>query len=194
MFIIACQKPGPSEAAGTRPARSAAIPEPGYRPSLLVPRSLVDALERVRSLAGANLQVLELRIYPDRLLVQARDPRRADRVLEYQYHNGLVSRPVEVRLIGPGRLEDNLFSLEEVRLEAVPELARRATELVDGLGGQVSYLLVRRNLPTSWDVQFRVYVKSPLKDGYVDADAEGRVLESERTSGSGREPGSARTR
>ena len=37
-------------------------------------------------------------------------------------------------------------------------------------------VLVRRNLPDSEDVRLRVYVTSPRKSGYVDADHTGAPL------------------
>ena len=40
----------------------------------------------------------------------------------------------------------------------------------------MSHVVLRRNLPLDENVQFRVYVQSPAKDGYVDADASGKLL------------------
>jgi hypothetical protein len=38
-------------------------------------------------------------------------------------------------------------------------------------------VLLRRNLPLSEDVVFRVFVDSPRRSGYLDADQSGKLLE-----------------
>ncbi len=150
-------------------------------------------MAKLAAVTGGNVQALELRIYGDHLVLQARDPIRTNRVLEYLVKEGEVTKPVDVALKGPGQLEDNLFPLAEVKLEAVPQLTLRALERVDERAGRISYVLVRRNLPVSTEVGMRVYVASPVKDGYLDADAEGHPIEDERAACQ-RDGGTARSR
>ena len=57
-----------------------------------------------------------------------------------------------------------------------PDLVRRAVDKVDAKNGKVGYVIVKRNLPIDMDVQFRVFVKSPLKDGFVNADKNGKLI------------------
>jgi len=142
--------------------------------------ALNEALARIQAALGRDVRLLQARIHADRLILQARDPSRSDRVLEHVVKDGVVSSGVAVDLKGPGQLEDNLFALSDVRLATLPEVCSRALERVDSQAGRIHYVLVRRNLPSSMDVRFRVYVSSPIRDGIMDADAEGRPLEEER--------------
>jgi hypothetical protein len=133
-----------------------------------------------------------LRVRSDRLALQARDPVRHQKVFEYVVENGALLAPAEVELRGPGQLEDNLFPLADALLEQIPEMCARAVERVDPRAGRVSSVLLRRNLPLSSEIQFRVYVSSPLRDGYLDMDLGGHPLDDERGTGCGRESGSTR--
>ena len=47
---------------------------------------------------------------------------------------------------------------------------------IDAENGSVDLVLVRRNFPDSDDVRLRVYVTSPRKSGYVDANGDGQIL------------------
>lgn len=127
--------------------------------------------------AGKPVNALRLTIEPHRLVIQAQDPVHPLRVRQFKYESGVVSGPVPVRLEGGGQLEDNLFPLSELDLSAFPELIVKAARRVDSQNGKVTRIVARRNLPVSSDVRLRVYVSSPLLDGCVDADAEGRILE-----------------
>jgi hypothetical protein len=98
-------------------------------------------------------------------------------VLQYVYQHGEVSKPVVVELRGNGDLEDNLFPLADVQLDRVPDLCERARQKVDPEAGRISHVLVRRNLPESMDIQLRLYVTSPAKDGYLDADRSGVAID-----------------
>ena len=174
LLVLGCrERPRPS---GAAPSASSA---PAYRGSLFTYQPLRESLGKLRVAAGNRVQALELRIYADRLVLQARDPVRSNRVLEYVVREGEVERPVDVTLKGPGQLEDNLFPLDDVKLEAVPQLTLRALEHVDERAGRIHYVLIRRNLPVDTDVKMRVFISSPVRDGYLDADAEGRPLDDE---------------
>lgn len=163
-----------------------------YRGSLFTHEPLDESLSKLRAAVAPDIEALDFRIFADRLVLQARDPLRRERVVEYRVRDGRVERPVEVLLKGPGDLEDNLFRLADVKLQAIPESCFRALERVDAAAGRISYVLVRRNLPVSTDVQVRVYVASPSRDGYLDTDAQGHPLEDERTGGCQRDAGNSR--
>ncbi len=126
--------------------------------------------------AGPDAQVLELDLYPDRIVLKARDAEAPDQVLQHVYRGGHVAAPVEVRLLGSGNLEDNLFPMSEVTWDRLPAVAREAVKTVDPAEGRVSHVLVRRNLPHDTAIRIRAYVASPIRDGYVDANARGKIL------------------
>ncbi len=167
---VACDEPkaAPPPAASTRAEQKA--------PSLLGAASLQAALDAVEKQAGPDVQALELDVYPDHLILKARDRESPARVLQHVYRNGRLEKPVAVRLLGNGKLDENLFPLADAELAAIPELGRAAVATVDERFGKVSHVLLRRNLPQDESIQFRVYVQSPMKDGYVDADASGKLI------------------
>lgn len=137
-------------------------------PSLLSTESLTPALQALRSKATGK--VLRLEIRPRELVLQAEDTSTPGGVVEYHFANGKVGDAEHAAVRGKGQLADNLFDLEQVKLDALPALAQAAVDRVDGDSGAVDLVLVRRNLPESDDVRVRVYVQSPRKSGYVDAN------------------------
>lgn len=143
-------------------------------PSLFSSERLGPALQALRAKAGGKLLRLEIRARE--LTLQAEDTTMPGGVLELHYRDGKVGEPEHATLRGKGQLADNLFDASELKLEAIPELTREAVRRVDAENGAVDFVLVRRNLPESEDVRLRVYVTSPRKSGYVDADRHGQPL------------------
>ena len=97
-------------------------------------------------------------------------------MLELHYRDGKVGEPEHATLRGKGQLADNLFELDDVKLDAISQLTREAVRRIDPENGRVELVLVRRNLPDSDDVRMRVYVSSPRQSGSVDADHLGQIL------------------
>ena len=96
---------------------------------------------------------------------------------QYVFRAGQVAGPVLVKLMGKGDLEDNLFPLATARLEAVPKLVKAAPEKAQMPEAKVTRVLLRRNLPESMDIQFRVFLTDERRDAHVDADKDGQVLD-----------------
>jgi len=173
----ACKQSSARASPSAAPSASASPKEPRpVQPTLLTRRALLDGISELQAAVGQPPQALELAIRRERLVLQAQNPKQPSEVLQYVYQDGKVSEPVPVELRGAGDLEDNLFPLAQVALERVPDLCEQARRKVDPAAGRVSHVLVRRNLPESMDVRFRVYVTSPAKDGYLDADRNGRAI------------------
>jgi hypothetical protein len=145
--------------------------------SLLGPEPLASAKLAIDDTLGPTVKVLELRAYPDHWVIQAEDPERPGRLFQLEYRDGRLGAPLEMTLRGPGELGENLFFLSEVSLAELPTLADKARKSVDPEDGVVDYVLVRRALPFDTDVRLRVFVKSPRRDGYLDADRTGRPIE-----------------
>jgi hypothetical protein len=143
-------------------------------PSLFSSERLTPALEALRAKSGGKLLRLEIRARE--LMLQAEDANAPGSVVELHYRDGKVSEPEHATLRGKGQLADNLFEAAELNLAAIPQLTREAVRRIDPENGSVDFVLVRRNLPDSDDVRLRVYVKSPRRSGYIDADNTGAVL------------------
>jgi hypothetical protein len=143
-------------------------------PSLFSSEQLALALKALRAKASGKLLRLEIRARE--LTLQVEDASTPGAVLELHYRDGRVSEPEHATVRGKGQLADNLFDASELKLEAIPELLREAVRRVDPESGTVDLVLVRRNLPDTEDVQLRVYVTSPRRSGYIDADRAGQPL------------------
>jgi hypothetical protein len=143
-------------------------------PALFSKETLSPALDALRAKADGKLLRLEVRAHE--IVLQAEDASSPGAVLELHYRDGKVGDAEHAALRGKGQLADNLFELDAATVEAIPHLTREAVRRIDPDNGRVELVLVRRNLPDSEDVRVRVYVSSPRKSGYVDADALGNTL------------------
>jgi hypothetical protein len=171
LSVAACD----SRAAGKDRGRSDAVAGQG-EPSLLERARLAPALKELDRRFGDEARVLTVDIEPSRMLVQVEEPSGTGRIVQYEYRRGSFKGPENVQLRGSGNLADNLFTLGSIKLSVLPELLGAAVDKVDPQDGRVGRLVIRRNLPDSEDVRVRVFVKSPRRDGYLDADAEGRPI------------------
>jgi succinyl-diaminopimelate desuccinylase len=144
---------------------------PSYLERAEVKRWLPTLLQRLRS---ARVLVLDVREHA--LVVQAEDVTHPSRVLEYALENGDFPEPVRAEIRGTGELEQNLFSLKDTALDRLADLARVAVTEVDAENGRASRVVLRRQLPHSDAVRFRVYVDSPRLSSQVDFDAGGNPL------------------
>jgi succinyl-diaminopimelate desuccinylase len=121
-------------------------------------------------------RVLSLDVQEHTLVAQAEDTSHAGQVVEYTLENGHISEPVRAELRGKGELATNLFALKDAALDKVPDLVTLAVNQVDPESGRVSRIVVRRQLPQTDAVRFRVYVASPRLSGQADFDANGSPL------------------
>ena len=78
------------------------------------------AMAELRRRVPSPIQALSLLVYPDHAVLQAQDPAAPKNVLQYVYRGGAISPPVPVKLLGTGKLEDNLFPLESVKIAVLP--------------------------------------------------------------------------
>jgi hypothetical protein len=146
-------------------------------PSLYGDTTFAKLLTEVKKRVPSPVKALSFLVYPDHAVLQAQDPASPTRVLQYVYRGGIVTEPVPVKLMGTGKLEDNLFPLDSAKLDAIPRLSREAQGKANIPEGSVARVLVKRNLPESMDIQFRVFVTSQRRDATLDADQNGKLLE-----------------
>lgn len=179
-FGAACQPNGPrpdlsrAEAAPTATSKAAGTAQrPLYRPD-----GIGKATTALKSRIGTSASVLAIEIFPERLLIQVSSG--GDDVVAYEWTTEQLRGPLPVELRGSGTLTSNLFSFSTVDLSAVPELVRIAAARIDSEHGEVTRILIRRNLPIDDNVVMRAYVTSPIKSGQVDADASGRPTDTGR--------------
>jgi len=147
-------------------------------PSLYSQGGFDRSLAELRKRVPTPIEALSLLVYSDRLVLQARDPAARNNVVQYVIRGGRATDPIPVKLIGTGKLDDNLFPLDAAKVEAIPRLVHEAQSKANIPEGSVARVLLKRNLPESMDIQFRVFVTSQRRDAYMDADQQGNLIES----------------
>jgi hypothetical protein len=172
LLVVSCNQPNGGSGARSEAVASASQEMSG--PSLISAGVLMPAFQALR--AKADGKWLRVEIKPREIVLQAEDTRSPGAVLEYHYRDGKVGEGEPAAQRGKGQLADNLFDASEVKLEAIPALAREAVRRVDAEHGTVERVLVRRNLPESSEVRLRVYVSSPRFSGHVEATHDGQLL------------------
>jgi hypothetical protein len=99
---------------------------------------------RLEEQLGAPLRLLRLEASEHRVVFSVQDPRQPANVDAYELRNGELLPPQPVQLRGDGDLEPYLFSLADVPLARVPELARAAVTAIGFADGEVRSLSVQR--------------------------------------------------
>jgi len=150
-----------------------------------------EAVRKLSAKLASPVRVLSIEIKPMTLTMQVQDPAAPSQVNEYTYRNlaGVPAlilsavvgpTPVRLSLINPN-LEENLFNLGEVNLNAVPTAVCEAVQQValDG-GGAVQSITIQRHIfilpqQSSGDVEWRIAVGGPRESATAYADAQGRI-------------------
>jgi hypothetical protein len=148
-----------------------------HGPSLYDEKQFGRAIAELKKRIPGPVQALSLLVYPTYIVLQAQDPAATTNVSQYVYREGAVSEPVPVKLLGTGKLDDNLFLLDTAKLDAIPRLAKRAQIKANIPEGSVARVLLKRNLPETTDIEFRVFVTSQRRDAVFVADEGGNFLE-----------------
>lgn len=141
-----------------------------------------DAVAKFKEKIGGPVKALSLTTYGPQYsggfaVLQAQDPKKPENIDSYEYKGGTVTGPTPVSMMGNGKLEDNLFNLDEVNFAATPALAKEALSRLNIEGGEVHIMVIRRNLPFSKDIRWHVSVEGPRRKGFADADKDGVIKE-----------------
>jgi hypothetical protein len=129
------------------------------------------------------IKVLRLEIRQEEMTLEAQDPKNAENIDAYKYSKGSVSGPVPVNLarliVKP--LEDNLFKLDDVNLDAIPALMKASAERAGVEEGKVTQMELSRGLilnpPLSMGApQWNILVEGPRGNASVYANAKGEIV------------------
>jgi hypothetical protein len=139
-------------------------------------KNIQDALTALKKQIGTdNPKFLKVQFFNDFVLAQAQDPKNPENVDEYKYRNGTVET-VPVQLSGDGKLEDNLFSLNDFKAEAIPALNQELmAKLKDVEGGSVDGFIVMRNLPFNKNIRIIISADATRKSISAEATADGKL-------------------
>ena len=166
-----------NDVAGATGRRSDAVQDATpVGPSSFERAEVVRWSKELRTRAGGGVRVLSLDVREHGVTAQVEDSGRPGEVLEYELDSEKVTEPRRAELRGTGELAQNLFPLRDVAIDRIPDLTTLAATQVDPEAGKVVRVLVRRQLPHTDAVRFRVYVESPRLSGHVDFDASGNAL------------------
>jgi succinyl-diaminopimelate desuccinylase len=177
LVAIATSSAACDQRAATAARRSDAVADAMPEgPSSLERSELERWVAVLRSRFGPSARVLALDARPHKVTIQVADSRNQGEVLEYGVTSAGLSEPVRAELRGKGDLDGNLFLLRMAALEKLPDMVSQATLRVDAAEGKVERVLLRRQLPVSNDVRFRVYIESPRVSGQMDFESNGRAV------------------
>jgi hypothetical protein len=149
----------------------------GGEDSLVRTANFKQAIDAVRGKTGARGELLELRLEPREARFQVRD---GDGAKGWTYTSGGDLSDFGVRLIGPGRIEDNVFPIAQLKA-GTPE------RIVDGIHAKApQYDLA--------DVQFMTLDMDPAGGGFVwrvniGVPGQGRLYLADLDGGNIRSPG-----
>lgn len=126
---------------------------------------------------GPPTRVLELLIYPNYGYAQIQDPKKPENVDQYDERDGNVQDGAPVKFMGhqptAADIKEDTFDIDEVDFGAVAKMVKDAPVQLKIDDGKTTHIILKRPLPFSKDVRFRVYVNGARKDGSVEYDAKG---------------------
>lgn len=123
-----------------------------------------------------NPNVLDVKLYDSYAMVQVQDPAKPENIDGYTWRDGKLSEPAPVKIIGGGKIEDNVFPLKDVNFAGLPDLTKEILEkLKDVEGGKLIGYVVKRNLPFSKDIEISPLANGTRKSVYVDADKNAKL-------------------
>ena len=137
-----------------------------------------DALDGIAAELGApSLRVLEVNVYPTYVIASVQDPANPANVDRVVWRDGGISDRSPVRLSVADDLDAERFDVAEVAWGALPGLVEASQTLLAIDDGEVTHVHVARRLPFTDAIEVRVFVTGPRASGFVDAAADGTVLD-----------------
>ena len=162
---------------------------PTPEPTVEEPRDVLDStlpqeyLEQIRQAVGQDFKLLDLRVHE--MGLSAKVSTDGETVKEYRRwkHRKNVEGPFDVKIIGDGKVEDNLLKPADVDLSLVPKLSKEAFERaafpdskVDG--ASIQYPLFRtKGQGPEWTVNLSAKRGEKWEFKNVTFDAKGRFKE-----------------
>lgn len=128
------------------------------------------------SVGSDNPNLLEITIYDQYASAQVQDPSKPENIDGYSWRDGQLSGPNPVKIIGNGKISDNVFPLKDINLDGLPDLTKEVMEkLKDVEGGKMIGYVVRRGLPFSKDVHISPLTDATRKSVSAEADKNAKL-------------------
>lgn len=123
-----------------------------------------------------NPKLLDVKLYDAYAMVQVQDPAKPENIDGYTWRDGKLSEPAPVKIIGSGKIEDNVFPLKDVNFGGLPALTKEILEkMKDVEGGNFTGYVVKRGLPFNKDVEINPLASGTRKSVYIDADKNAKL-------------------
>lgn len=138
---------------------------------------LRDFVTALTAAVGAdNPNVLKLSFYDSYAMAEVQDPSKPENIDGYTWRDGKLSPPNPVKIIGNGKIADNVFPLKDVNIAGLPDLTKEIGEkLKDVEGGSMVGYVVSRGLPFSKDVHILGLTNSTRKSVSTEADKNAKL-------------------
>ncbi|MBX3300082.1 MAG: hypothetical protein KF736_11535 [Acidobacteria bacterium] len=145
------------------------------------PVGIDDFLSQLYKAAGSeDLNVLKLSFYDSYAIVELQDPAKPENVDSYTYRDGKLSQPNPVKLIGGGKLSDNIYPIKDVNLKGLPALTKEVMSKLEGVeGGRMIGYVISRGLPFSKDVRIVPLTNATRKSVSAAADKNAKLTKFE---------------
>ncbi len=142
-----------------------------------------DGIAQFKQKLSGPIKALRLEIRTEEITLEAQDPNNPEHVDAYKYDGRSVAGPTPVNLarLIDKKLENNLFKLDDVNLDAIPGLIKGAVERAGVEDGKVTQMGLNRGLilspplsmgPPQWDI----LVEGPRGNATVYANAKGEIV------------------
>ncbi len=138
--------------------------------------ALADFVADLKSTLGTeDPKVLDLLVYESYIMVKVQDPKKPENVDGYTYKDGSLGSPAPVKIMGNGKIEDNVFSLSEVNLAALPKLTEEImAKLKDVEGGSFTGYSIDKGM-FGKELTIDPLVSGTRKTIMADADKNGKL-------------------
>ena len=123
-----------------------------------------------------NPNLLKLSFYESYAMAEVQDPKKAENIDGYTWRDGKLSPPNPVKIMGNGKISDNVFPLKDVNINGLANLTKEVMDkLKDVEGGTMIGYVVNRGLPFDKDIQIMPLTNATRKSVYAKADKDAKL-------------------
>jgi hypothetical protein len=139
--------------------------------------SITDFVTKLTAAVGNdNPNILKIAMYDSYASAQVQDPAKPENIDSYTYTKGKLSEAKPVKILGSGKISDNVFPLKDVNLAGIPELTKEMMrKLAEVEGGKMVGYTVERGLPFSKDIRVTPLSDSSRKSVSAQADKNAKL-------------------
>jgi hypothetical protein len=140
-------------------------------------KDLQDFVTQLTEAVGSdNPNLLKIALYDSYAMVEVQDPKKPENIDGYNYRDGQLSPPSPVKILGSGKISDNVFPLKDVNLDGLPALSKEVFDkLKDVEGGKLIGYVINRGLPFSKDIRIMPLTDGTRKSVSAEADKNAKL-------------------